>query len=238
MARRDHIPPYEIMRSRGERGVPGDVSGDHDAGGGQDSAAAPSSGKAPWWVGSAAPLVLRVPRGLAVAGIAGLLLLVILAYWVGKSRGRSLEQQAQAQVEGPQTGVGSQRPGSVYESRTQRPGPEAATTDDPPEIRTHQAEKREQGLNYFRLATIDPEEGRQIAEFMAAAGIDIQLNIDENRGRCVVYAVERGFRANELDSDERRALQSDLMRLGRLWKQQRSGNTDFNSMQPERYNGD
>lgn len=242
MARRNQIPPYEIMRhGSGAKGIGVSSSGVADDAEQDESQSSLEGvgdarrGKAPWWVGSASPLVLRLPRGVAVAVVAGIFLVVVMAYWVGKSRGQSIEKDAQKQAQTIGTRVGSPRPGGIYISQ-------AGETDggggsQPSTVQTYREEKRENGLNYFRLATTDVEEGTLLAEFMAAAGIDIQLVIDENKGRCVVYVVERGFRPNELSSDARRDLESRLLSLGRLWKQQRSGNNDFTSMQPEKYTG-
>ncbi|XAL99253.1 hypothetical protein OT109_16935 [Phycisphaeraceae bacterium D3-23] len=241
MARRSDIPPYEIMRQRAA-----------DKAAAASRPAAPTepappvgAGPSPWWVGATVPIVLRVPRGLAALSILGLLLLVILSYWVGSARGRSAAQQQIADANPDASALAGPRGvGHVSISREQDAGegPGDASAGDgadsePQVVQTTFDERRERGLNYFRLVKTSREEGEQIAVFMAQAQIDIQLVLVENDRSCIVYAVERGFRGDELNSDARRQHESHLRALGNQWKQLGSGHSNFGTMIPERYSG-
>ncbi|MFI4859321.1 MAG: hypothetical protein ACIAXF_01430 [Phycisphaerales bacterium JB063] len=241
MARRSDIPPYEIMRQRAADKAAA-ASGPAAA---SDPPTPVGAGPSPWWVGATVPIVLRIPRGLAVLSILGLLLLVMLAYWVGTARGRSAAQQQIAQgnpdaavLAGPR-GVGRV---SITSEQDAVDGPGASQAGDggpsPQQVvQTTFEERRERGLNYFRLVKTSREEGEQIAAFMAQAQIDIQLVLEDNERSCVVYAVERGFRGDELNSDARRQHESHLRALGNQWKQLGSGHSNFGTMIPERYSG-
>lgn len=243
MARRTDIPPYEIMRQR---------AADKAAASGESVSTTPSepvtpvgAGPSPWWVGATVPIVLRIPRGLAALSILGLLLLVMLAYWVGASRGRSAAQQAISERNPDASALaGTRGVGHVSISRAQDAGQGAGDaaaggTEEAEQqvVQTTFDERRERGLNYFRLVKTSREEGEQIAVFMAQAQIDIQLVLVDNDRSCIVYAVERGFRGDELSSDARRQHESHLRALGNQWKQLGSGHSNFGTMIPERYSG-
>ncbi|MEO0477147.1 MAG: hypothetical protein AAF085_14435, partial [Planctomycetota bacterium] len=147
MAKRDQTPPYEIMRSRGGASGSGASAGSEggpaEAPENEEDRIPRPPGRAPWWVGSASPLVLRVPRGVAILSVVGLLLLIVVAYWVGSMRGA-----ASAKPEATDVGMG------------QRTGPDGffVTPDDGysgPEVEVPEdalaVERREPGLNYMQL---------------------------------------------------------------------------------------
>ncbi len=240
MARRDDIPPYEIMRQRSAGG--GAVPGPRTS---EPSAKSSRSGGSPWWVGASSPLVLRLPRGLAALAVLGLLLVIVLAYWVGASRGRSAAEAAYAQQQAQAGGIvpGPRGVGAVSVSRAGGPGGNGEAgengngTESPQEVVTTFTERRERGLNYFRLIYTSREEGEAMAEFMARNGIDIQLVLVDNDRSCIAYAVDRGFRSDERDSDARRYYESQLKELGDLWKQRGSGNSGFSTAYLELYKG-
>ena len=241
MSRRSDIPPYEIMRQqrlaeqasskKAERVEPVD-------------SADPGLGPSPWWVGASVPIVLRIPRGLAVLCGVGLLLLLVLAYWVGASRGWSAAQSELADQQTDRATQGGTRGvGAVSISRLSEGEQEQGSSDSgdagPVEIHTSLDERRERGLNYFRLVRTSREEGEQIAAFMAQAQIDIQLVLLDNDERCIVYSVERGFRSDERNSDARRQHESHLRALGNQWRALGSGrsHSNFNTMILDLYEG-
>ena len=232
MAKRDQTPPYEIMRSRG--GVSGSgASAPSDAG----STEAPASeedripgppGRAPWWVGSASPLVLRVPRGVAILSIVGLLLLIVVSYAVGSIRGAA-----------------SARPEAIDAGMGERAGPDGffVTPDDGysgPEVEVPEdalaVERREPGLNYMQLITSTREDCENVARFFGARGVAIQLVPVHNRGLWVAYAVKRGYRADELGSESQQRYEDLLKSLGRDYKRN-NGGTDLSTMIFKRYDG-
>lgn len=230
MPRRDQTPPYEIMRSSA-RPPSAPEAGTHPTEPDPPAASpATPTNKAPWWVGSSAPLVLRVPRGLAVLIVAGVLVLIILAYGVGSIRGA-----AGARPQALESGIG-ERPGPSgwFES-------DSAGYDGPvvevPEV-AFDAERREPGLNYIRLIQSTPEDCQALAAFFGARGVAIQL-VNVNNGRSsIAYAVKRGYRADELGSESCDLYEKQLRTLGRQWKAHNGGRgTDLATMYFERYDG-
>ena len=201
------------------------------------------------WAGASSPIVLRLPRGLAVLLVLGLLLLIMMAYWVGASRGRAAADAAYAQSQA--VVVGSAGPRGVGEITIYRPseppagggrgsgggGADEPGADPVQPVRTTFDDRRERGLNYFRLVVTSREEGEGIADFMARNGIDIQLVLVDNDRSCIVYAVDRGFRSDERDSDARLYYESKLKELGDLWRQQGSGYSGFSTAYLELYKG-
>ena len=232
MAKRDQTPPYEIMRSRGGASGSG-ASGPGEGG----SAEAPTSeedriprppGRAPWWVGSASPLVLRVPRGVAIFSVVGLLLVIVVAYWVGSIRGA-----ASARPEAAEAGMGQRTgPDGFFVSPDDGyAGPEVEVPEDALTV-----ERREPGLNYMQLITSTREDCEKLARFFGARGVAIQLVPVHNRGLWVAYAVKRGYRADELGSESQQRYEQMLRSLGRQYKQS-NGGTDLSTMIFKRYDG-
>ncbi|MEM1354751.1 MAG: hypothetical protein AAGH88_07705 [Planctomycetota bacterium] len=253
LRRRDQIPPYEIMRSRGNAGAPGvgavapvedgaerspnEGMDTHQAAGAASESAANSRadrGTAPWWVGSAAPIVLRIPRGLAVAVIFGVLGLLIVSYWVGTVRGKSAAKaDAPPQIAGPNGNAPRQTP-EISISNERDPDGDNPETNDRPAMQVF-AERREAGLNYLRLLTGNREECIRLAEFMADKRVAIQL-VNRDNGEVVVYAVDQGFRGNELSSEEYLAYRRKLQELGRAWRRfNNNRGTDLGTMYPALY---
>lgn len=240
------------MRSRGAAGAPGDAAPGVAGAGAEDaselgesvtdttsaSAGSASSGggaAAPWWVGSSSPIVLRVPRGLAAAIVVGLLLLLVLAYFVGSVRGSAaakanLDEQSTAAVAGT-PGPRQAPPVAV----SQEPEP-VLTEDGGPAARVDH-ERRQPGQNYLRLQTGEKEECDRLAAFMADKGVAIQL-YETRSGQFIVYAVDRGFRADELNTDACLAYKRKLMDLGRAWKRfNNNRGTDLGTLFFERFDG-
>ncbi|MFN3168935.1 MAG: hypothetical protein ACE37H_17945 [Phycisphaeraceae bacterium] len=239
MAKRDQTPPYEIMRSR----QPGSASGGHSLGSAglpADSGASqpvpavsePAAGvpsRAPWWVGSSAPLVLRVPRGLALLAVVGVLGVIVLAYLVGSARGSA---SAKPDPEDASLGERSGPDGYFVSSEDGYEGTEVAVPGDP-----LTAERREPGLNYMRLIQSNEADCRKLAEFFASRGVAIQLVLVNNAQSCIAYAVKRGYRGDELDSESCKRYRQQLLSIGQQWKVH-NGNrgTDLSTMYFELYN--
>lgn len=239
MARRDQTPPYEIMRSRqpgGASGVgPSGSSGLPSEGGpsmpvpNASEPATTTPGRAPWWVGSSAPLVLRVPRGLALLAVVGVLGVIVLAYLVGSARGAA---SAKPDPEDASLGERSGPDGYFVSSED---GYEGTEIDVPGDALT--AERREPGLNYMRLIQSNEADCRKLAEFFGSRGVAIQLVLVNNARSCIAYAVKRGYRGDELDSESCKRYRQQLLSIGQQWKIQ-NGNrgTDLSTMYFELYN--
>ena len=87
--RRD-IPPYEIMRLTGAAGPASSGPTPHRERG------TTLGGRAREWVGSLtdrSPVVLRVPKGVALAAMAGVVLAVLGAYFFGHWRGERRQRR-------------------------------------------------------------------------------------------------------------------------------------------------
>jgi hypothetical protein len=230
MAKRDYTPPYEIMRSRGSASGNAGEGGVPESPGGQEESIPRPPGRAPWWVGSASPLVLRVPRGIAILSVAGLLLVIMVAYWVGSMRGA-----AAANPEPVEPGLGERTgPNGFFVSpEDDYEGPEVDVPEDALTV-----ERREPGLNYMQLITSTREDCEKLARFFGARGVAIQLVPVHNKGLWVAYAVKRGYRSDEMGSESQQRYEQMLRSLGRQWKQTNGGRgTDLSTMIFNRYDG-
>ena len=167
------------------------------------------------------PIVLRIPRGLAVMIAAGLLGLVILAYWVGYQRS--------AARFGPS--------GSQSAQRDVTPSPAV----DPP------AGQFEEGQYYFILELpSDPtrpmeteEELNKLLTFLQAEAVDAKVVSSNNDVIRIAFARSLlcGLGESEIHGDAYSKYQARLRAVGRTWKNQHGGATDFSSMQAEKYLG-
>lgn len=235
MAKRDYIPPYEIMRSRSGSSAGGtapnadESEADRPASNERDNVSLQAR-PAPWWVGSASPLVLRVPRGVAILGVVGLLLLIVIAYGVGVIRGA-----AWAQPEAADPGMGDRAgPNGFFMSPDDDyAGPEVSVPEEDLTV-----ERREPGLNYMQLITSTREDCEALARFFGARGVAIQLVPVHNKGLWVAFAVKRGYRSDEMGGESQMRYEQMLRSLGRQWKQSNSGRgTDLSTMIFNRYDG-
>jgi hypothetical protein len=190
---------------------------------------APTPGRAPWWVGSSAPLVLRIPRGLALLAVVGVLGVIVLAYLVGSARGAASAEP------NPEDRSLGERSGPDGYFVTSEDGYEGSEVDVPKDPLT--AERREPGLNYMRLIQDDEAYCRELAEFFGKREVALQLVLVNNGRSCIAYAVKRGYRGDELDSESCKRYRQQLLSIGQQWKIH-NGNrgTDLSTMYFELYN--
>lgn len=234
--RRDNTPPYEIM---GHHPVQPQVSGRGPRPGGGFRSGFGSGvggfGRSlldAWQAGASEPLLLRVPRGMAVSLLAGLLGLLILAYWVGYSRGGSVaEKRVTAIYEPALNGAGRvppSRPGALQgtESRAPLTGP----------MTRGRVDRRTPGLNYLVLASCPPKEAQRLQAFLAERQVDVMVGPRNNKGLCQVIAL-RGFtRQQYRDTDEKTRFMVRMRALGRDWKSSNKGKgDDLSSMYYDKY---
>lgn len=221
MPRRDQTPPYEIMRSTSRASTSSPAEPAPAVPEPEPAIPTPTpkpSNRAPWWVGSSSPLVLRVPRGLAILSVIGLLLLIVIAYWVGAVRGAAAVEPTD--VLG---GIGDRLgPQGWYEAdRAVYSGPEVK----PPEEVLFE-DRREPGMWYLRLmSSKDVEDCRKLAEFMRSRGVAIQIVISDN-GRSVAYAIDRAYRTDEKDQPPAQHYLGWMKQRGREWKLHNGGRGD------------
>ena len=120
MARRhDPIPPFEIMhrappKPKAEAEPDSSVSETESS----ESSAKITSPSLQSWLGGGPPIVLRIPRGLALTVFFLLLGLLILAYFAGRSQGYAASEQT------------AQERQAALDRNAQRPPPQTL----PPEV--------------------------------------------------------------------------------------------------------
>jgi len=171
-----------------------------------------------WGFGSNAPLMLRVPRGVAVVVVASAVGLLVLSYWVGYAQGvdsgeayvrQQLEQQRQASNRLPLDAYNGMAPSeggkdqSFFATETtddevSPTGRGAATPDGSDGAGSgggagiSGSEARAAGLNYFVLVTWPKLSAQQLADFFRERGVATMLEkTDDTRFR--VWVVSYGF---------------------------------------------
>lgn len=189
------------------------------------------AGGAPWWVGSSAPIVMRVPRGLAVVICLGVIGLIVLAYFVGHSRGNAdLAQKINQAVEDELVMAGrglpppQQRGGTDILGRGGEDGSGGASSRG-----ADAADPRTPGLNYMVLATLRPDDALPLVEFLREEGgvetILVSVKVGGSQ-QVQVVAVNKGFAGSELGSDARWDYEARLKALGRAWKRHNGNRGD------------
>lgn len=216
---RNNPPPFEVMkggppiRSTGTgpsepvaEPLPSASSGKHDS----------------WWARVQQPMVVRLPSGLAVVLIGAFLSVIVLAYWVGQTRGhRQAEKQLQADHTASQGASATIANGQsaalpflnnrVSEAGLVRSRSESARSGE-----------REVGLNYFILAHYPEADARRLVEFLRETGVEVAAYRAHNKRFFQVVALH-GFAKDDLYSQQRKAFEEQLRQLGRAWKEQRQG---------------
>jgi hypothetical protein len=155
---------------------------------------------------------------MAVAMLAGLLGLLVLAYWVGYSRGDSAAEKRVTAMYEPaladdgrtppeRTGTG---PGSRI--NTANTGSGTATTP------AQQADPRVKGSNYLILALYPEEEARRLKAFLAERQVEVMVGPRNNKGLCQVIALTGFTREQVRDTDAAERFLAKMRALGRDWK--------------------
>lgn len=226
--RRDNTPPYEIM---GNRPSAPQASGRGPRPGGRPGLGAGISGfiesiKDAWRDGANEPMTLRVPRGVAVAMLVGLLGLLILAYWVGHSRGWSAADQSVRAEYAPalvdEGRLPPERPGSGPGGLVNRPGTGSAAVSAP----VQRADPRVPGSNYLILALYPEEEAQRLKAFLAQKQVDVLVGPRNNKGLCQVIALNGFTREQMRDTDAAERFLTKMRALGREWKAANDGRGD------------
>lgn len=171
-----------------------------EPGGGEDEAAGTPGNR---WSQSAAPVVLRLPRGYAVLMGIGILLLLVLSHLAGDARGyrrgfNEAQQRAAAQqqrVVAPEERMGFWSPMVV----------EPGSPEDP----------RLPGMYYFHLTDWPLEDSRRLVEFMRGHGVAAFATPWHNN-LFRVWAGQ-GFSGEEEFRDVRQQYMDRLVRLGQKW---------------------
>ncbi len=229
---RDNTPPYEIM---GKQSVQPQAPGAMPRPGGGFRSGVGGFGKSvldAWQAGASEPLLLRVPRGMALSLLAGLLGLLILAYWVGYSRGGSAAEKRVTAIYQPVLeGADRVPPTRFVASEGTNTGvsagvPSASGSGDP----------RTSGLNYLILALYPPQEAKRLKAFLAERQVDVMVGPRNNKGLCQVVALKGFTRQQYRDTDEKTRFMTQMRALGRDWKSFNKGKgEDLSSMYYDKY---
>ncbi|MEM6333419.1 MAG: hypothetical protein AAF823_08795 [Planctomycetota bacterium] len=238
MAKRGAVPPYEIMGRKAIEGE-GEEAGSVGAAERATPAAAATEGEPVGrpGVGSVAmaglsePVVLRVPRGLAILAVAGMIGLVIAGYGVGHSRGvgaglAEAEAEAQAEQEMIERMVRRQIGNPARPSSDKPAGADPARFED----------RRVRGLNYFVVSLSPPEEATRLVAFMSRQGVDATA-VPSDDPRFVKVIALQGFTAAELRSPTARDYEEALRAIGRRWREANGGGKDLSDLYAELYRG-
>lgn len=149
-----------------------------------------------------------------------------------------------AQTSQTQPVVGSPS-GTRTPTQTQQPtggapptGGSSAPSVTPPGVRPSDLERdpRVSGLNYLIIARLGPDEARKAAAYLQANGVDVAV-VPTGSDRFREVIATRGFPAGEVTGPERQRLESRIKELGRLYRLQERGPTDFSDMYPRRFSG-
>lgn len=236
MARRkDHLPPFEIMgsapprrpwheREREGKDEEEDQARDSTAAGPVRSDGVPPGQWLQWLSHAGPPLVLRVPRGLAISVVLGVLGLLVVAYWVGFERGEAAmggdEPPPAAVSRGDRVPIVGAPSGGSTQGRGASSEPDGAGGDAVPEVGEAASDPRVPGLNYMVMARRNRRGAIRLAQFIREQGVETILVPDSNEMYLIV-ATERGF--DEMSSDEYQAYRNRLRAIGRAWKRHNDG---------------
>ncbi len=213
-----------------------------------------------------APLVLRIPRGYVLIGVALLAGFIGFVYWIGHDRGTRTDppaapaQPADANLAAlsnvlpgrqnpthPGAPVGDANQGNPTQNGRastvdtgSEPGQSGSAAAQPrPKMVRGTADPREADKRYFVLAaySVNKEEYMTpLLEYLWSQGVEAGAFNSHNSGLYEVIALQ-GFAKADLDSKARRDYESLLRRIGKKWKQQATGNNDLGGMYPRRFDG-
>lgn len=162
------------------------------------------------------PVVLRVPRGVAIAACAGVLALMVLSYWVGYSRGSSATAE-RLKVEYEQGGRPDRVPDAtarIVVPDTGRPSAEGMGAQEP---RPVSRDPRVVGLNYVVLAMYPRVEADRLAMFLAGRGVETVVVPTDNAELFHVVGLA-GFTTEQYRAGEHREYERRMKQLGRDWR--------------------
>lgn len=240
MARyRDSKPPLEIMRSIGagasSTGAHGAERGQSAESEGENGAMMEDAGHPLWW-GAGMPVVLRLPRGVAALLMVGLLLLIVLAYWVGYMQGRGSSETSSGEATTMRAKAPPLRSHLPNDRETQAIGGKDVTRQTLGMPRAQQT--REPGLNYLFLARYRKENAQGLARWMAAHGEQTVVVPSARHDLYQVIAL-RGFTSEQFAAGKFHEYEDHMRQLGRQWRASNGGEgDDLGSMYWKRYNGE
>ncbi len=190
------------------------------------------------------PVFIRLPRGYLVLVALAVLVLIVLAYWVGHSRGHRAGVASMTPADPVEPLLAQENPAPPPDflavnpgGSGQGPGPAGASTN--PASRRGAAagagtDPRREGMNYFVLAHYPRSEAQRLSDFLGRGGVETFIAASHNAGLFQVLALE-GFSRDEIKSERRTRLEQRLRQLGREWKEQHKGAGDLSDLFLSRY---
>lgn len=191
-----------------------------------------------WWY---RPVRFRLQLGVLLLMSFAMVATLLAAFLIGR------KYQEQRDIERERSWVGSH---SSLESALERPVqgglippsvprnlPTSETNGGPATTGSglgSASDPREPGLNYFRLVTLPAasDEGSRTVAFLQSEGVDAVLILDNNP-RFVKLLALPGFA--QPGSPEGKRFEERLKRLGRKWKTEHDGSSDWHDMLAEKY---
>ena len=90
------------------------------------------------------------------------------------------------------------------------------------------------GLNYWVIARLGPDEARRAASYLQASGVDVAV-VETNSDKFREVIASAGFEG--LSSPDAARLKSRILELGRMYRVQEKGPTDFSDMYARKFSG-
>ncbi len=217
------------------------------------SAKAPGSGGLSWWqMGSR---TLRIPVGYVIIAVGLAFVLAVVGYLVGYNR-----RDAIAKADQERQRINNAQLDMVDPLNAPTGGPvgtKAASTNPPVQPVTRPPQQaapprqatggqqevpagldrdpRVVGMNYWVIARLGPDEARRAAAFLMANGVTVAI-VETNSERFREIIAAAGFEGSG-NSPEAARLKSRVLELGRLYRVQEKGPTDFSDMYARKYSG-
>jgi hypothetical protein len=170
---------------------------------------------------------------MALALMLGLLGLLLLAYWVGYSRGGSAAEIRVTEMYEPAPTEG----GRVPPERLTVGAPVGADTGNSGvSAGSRRRDARLPGSNYLILALYPQDEAQRLRAFLAEGGVEVMISPRNNKGLCQVIALN-GFTGKQMrDTDADNRYRTRLQARGREWKAANDGRgDDLSSMYYDKY---
>ncbi len=221
----------------------------------------PATPEDPWGYESARPRRFDLQRKFSISAsvvllaAAGVIALCVLAwstaYEAGKREARAetareLRLQSSGALRDPLNSDLPLNPGLVQQGQSPSAAG-AAPTLPPPAPQPRAGDPREPGKNYLQLITTDRAEAEGIVKFLGENGVPafvVPVGVDrtgsaaKNPARFTVLAA-RGITPEEYRARaaSRTELEGAISRLGRRWRDEKKGSTDFSGKFWSKFSG-
>lgn len=239
MARKAGPVLYELVRDR-----PHGISPGGEARGAPRAPAEPAAGLFNW-----AGRTIRVPAGYLFVVAAVIVAAALLGYVIGFGRAERLAEadaarraQQAAAIADPLTEApitleltapSPERPAPAGRDRETAAAAAPAESDSPAEAATDPADPRLPGLNYYVIVRALPAEGERLVAWLGERGV--RAMAEPVSGGLVKVIVLEGFPRGQASSARALAFREHLRELGRRWKRDQRGSSDFSDLYLEKH---